>query len=187
LSYLCRKIAHTRSLEIARLLVAALKPTEDDPVEVAEEIIKVDKESWIVKVLLGAFKTDTVSKFNIKQLITLVKKLSSCDKKTALSHCKTYEKDLHQLLKYLSTVGNKLATGVEKPLVEVKFNAELEKRQNKVAIKEAQSKLEELIATHITANNIKEEFFTADKYQVYVSAVSLVNAEKNVFLTMPSG
>ena len=40
---------------------------------------------------------------------------------------------------------------------------------------------------NITAKNIKRDLFEADKYQINVSASSVVHAEKNVFVTMPSG
>lgn len=56
LIFLCRKQTSTRAMEIAKLFVAALKSEDTDPVEAAVGICETDKDLWIVKALLGAFK-----------------------------------------------------------------------------------------------------------------------------------
>jgi len=98
--------------------------------------------------LLGAFQkceSDPKPKFTLTQLLQLVKKLGACDKMVALKHCVNYKNDLHGLLIFLTTTGNKLADGVEKDKVEIAFTAMLEKAPNKTKIVAAIKEIEKQI------------------------------------------
>jgi hypothetical protein len=47
---------------------------------------------------------------------------------------KDHSTDLHGLLRQLNTVGNKIAAGVDKPVVEIKYLEELKTKANKADI-----------------------------------------------------
>ena len=98
--------------------------------------------------LLGAFqncKTNPKPKFTLTQLLQLTKSLGACDKTVAYKHCLTYKDDLHGLLVFLATTGNKIADGVEKDKVEIAFTAMLDKAPNKAKIVAAIKEIEKQI------------------------------------------
>jgi len=67
-------------------------------------------------------------------LLVLVKKLSACTKLVGVGLLKDHSTDLHGLLRQLNTVGNKIAAGVDKPVVEIKYLEELKTKANKADI-----------------------------------------------------
>ena len=56
-------------MEIAKLLIAALKEPEEDPGSTAAQINSLDVNGWIVKALLHAFKESKDTRFSPTQLI----------------------------------------------------------------------------------------------------------------------
>jgi Holliday junction resolvase len=117
----------------------------------------------MVKALLGAFK-HSKHKFSQKDLIQFIKKLAPCGKDAGIAYLKEYEGKLHELLAFLNTAGNKMALGVKKSKVEEAFLALLETDASKGEIETAITGVDNLIFTHILANNISKELFEVDKY-----------------------
>jgi menaquinone-dependent protoporphyrinogen IX oxidase len=64
-----------------------LNPTDEDPIDTATKIYEIeskDKDPWVIKAFLGALSIDK-AKFNQRELLTFITKLSQCGKAQGLA------------------------------------------------------------------------------------------------------
>jgi hypothetical protein len=102
---------------MSKLLANALIPTGQDPYDTAIRLHALEKkEPWVLNAFLGALSLDRM-RYSEKDLLTFITKLSQCGKNQAIDLLKTNPKNLHGLLRMLNTVGNRVAQGVNKPVV----------------------------------------------------------------------
>ena len=87
LNFVCKEILIDQALTISKLLVNALNPSDEDPIDTATKIFEIEskeKDPWVIKAFLGALSLDK-AKFSQRDLLTFITKLSQCGKPQGLA------------------------------------------------------------------------------------------------------